>query len=90
MTINYARESVIDFTKPFMNLGIGILFKVYWNLSSSILILEFRPQTNFLPPIPTNLPVIQLVFFYIVVIDGFDVNVVFKYVNTKRISIKLV
>lgn len=28
MTINYARENVIDFTKPFMNLGIGILFKV--------------------------------------------------------------
>ncbi|XP_069680346.1 glutamate receptor ionotropic, kainate 2 isoform X1 [Periplaneta americana] len=28
MTINYARESVIDFTKPFMNLGIGILFKM--------------------------------------------------------------
>ncbi|XP_049315539.1 glutamate receptor ionotropic, kainate 2 isoform X3 [Bactrocera dorsalis] len=28
MTINYVRESVIDFTKPFMNLGIGILFKV--------------------------------------------------------------
>lgn len=28
MTINYARESVIDFTKPFMNLGIGILFKL--------------------------------------------------------------
>lgn len=28
MTINYARESVIDFTKPFMNMGIGILFKV--------------------------------------------------------------
>ncbi|CAL1678143.1 unnamed protein product [Lasius platythorax] len=28
MTINYARESVIDFTKPFMNLGIAILFKV--------------------------------------------------------------
>nr|CAD7394804.1 unnamed protein product [Timema cristinae] len=28
MTINYARESVIDFTKPFMNLGISILFKV--------------------------------------------------------------
>ncbi|XP_076288946.1 glutamate receptor ionotropic, kainate 2 isoform X9 [Lasioglossum baleicum] len=27
MTINYARESVIDFTKPFMNLGISILFK---------------------------------------------------------------
>lgn len=28
MTINYARESVVDFTKPFMNMGIGILFKV--------------------------------------------------------------
>ncbi|XP_063879180.1 glutamate receptor ionotropic, kainate 2-like isoform X9 [Scylla paramamosain] len=28
MTINYARENVIDFTKPFMNVGIGILFKV--------------------------------------------------------------
>lgn len=28
MTINYARESVIDFTKPFMNLGLSIMFKV--------------------------------------------------------------
>ncbi len=28
MTINFAREAVIDFTKPFMNLGISILFKV--------------------------------------------------------------
>ena len=27
MTINYARENAIDFTKPFMNLGISILFK---------------------------------------------------------------
>uniref|UniRef100_T1JJ21 Glutamate receptor ionotropic, kainate 2 n=1 Tax=Strigamia maritima TaxID=126957 RepID=T1JJ21_STRMM len=27
LTINYARESVIDFSKPFLNLGIGILFK---------------------------------------------------------------
>jgi len=27
MTINFARENVIDFTKPFMNLGISILFK---------------------------------------------------------------
>jgi hypothetical protein len=32
MTINYARESVIDFTKPFMNLGIGILFKVNYEI----------------------------------------------------------
>ena len=28
MTINFAREAVIDFTKPFMNLGISILFKI--------------------------------------------------------------
>ena len=27
MTINFARESVIDFTKPFMNLGITIMYK---------------------------------------------------------------
>ncbi|XP_035214148.1 glutamate receptor ionotropic, kainate 2-like isoform X3 [Stegodyphus dumicola] len=32
MTINFARESVIDFTKPFMNLGIGILFKLPKNM----------------------------------------------------------
>lgn len=32
MTINFARESVIDFTKPFMNLGISILFKVNCNI----------------------------------------------------------
>ena len=29
MTINYARETVIDFSKPFMNLGISILFRVW-------------------------------------------------------------
>ena len=28
MTINFGREKVIDFTKPFMNLGISILFKI--------------------------------------------------------------
>ena len=27
LTISYAREKVIDFTKPFMNLGISILYK---------------------------------------------------------------
>lgn len=27
LTINYQREQVIDFTKPFLNLGISILFK---------------------------------------------------------------
>lgn len=34
MTISYAREMVIDFTKPFMNLGISILFKVSQRLNS--------------------------------------------------------
>ncbi|CAF1120253.1 unnamed protein product [Rotaria sordida] len=28
LTINYAREKQIDFTKPFLSLGIGILFKL--------------------------------------------------------------
>ncbi|KAI5739282.1 hypothetical protein M8J77_017278 [Diaphorina citri] len=37
MTINYARESVIDFTKPFMNLGISILFKIPTNTDRRIL-----------------------------------------------------
>lgn len=41
MTINYARESVIDFTKPFMNLGIGILFKVRKRRFTSLNILVF-------------------------------------------------
>ncbi|XP_054715815.1 glutamate receptor ionotropic, kainate 2-like [Uloborus diversus] len=36
MTINYARESVIDFTKPYMNLGIGILFKLPKSLPSRL------------------------------------------------------
>lgn len=27
LTINYERERVIDFTTPFMNLGISIIFK---------------------------------------------------------------
>jgi len=27
LTISYIREEVIDFTKPFMNLGISILFR---------------------------------------------------------------
>ena len=27
MTINYQREEAIDFTKPFLNLGISILYK---------------------------------------------------------------
>ena len=28
LTINYEREQVIDFTKPFMTFGISILYKV--------------------------------------------------------------
>jgi ionotropic glutamate receptor len=27
LTINFQREQVIDFTKPFLNLGISILYK---------------------------------------------------------------
>ena len=51
MTINYAREGVIDFTKPFMNLGISILFKASYEralipqclrLSWTILFQEFQ------------------------------------------------
>lgn len=58
MTINYARESVIDFTKPFMNLGISILFKVrytwfcrnirklnntkYFNINGCVRTIRFR------------------------------------------------
>ena len=38
MTINYAREMVIDFTKPFMNLGISILFKVSKTVSFLIMV----------------------------------------------------
>ncbi|XP_032584782.1 glutamate receptor ionotropic, kainate 2 isoform X3 [Drosophila mojavensis] len=45
MTITYARESVIDFTKPFMNLGISILFKTeisYGTLESGSTMTFFR------------------------------------------------
>ncbi|XP_039496284.1 glutamate receptor ionotropic, kainate 2 isoform X2 [Drosophila santomea] len=52
MTINYARESVIDFTKPFMNLGIGILFKI-----------SDRAQTKFFSFIA---PFAVEIWFYIV------------------------
>lgn len=50
MTINYARESVIDFTKPFMNLGISILFKV--SLKGSFqFVFEFPFHSSFLLPL---------------------------------------
>ena len=42
MTINYARESVIDFTKPFMNLGISIMFKVCVLVARAGLLLLFK------------------------------------------------
>lgn len=51
MTINYARESVIDFTKPFMNLGIGILFKVIFIvLIDKTVILGMKPHLMFTVP----------------------------------------
>ena len=42
MTINHARETVIDFTKPFMNLGISILFKAPKNPETEL----FRLVSN--------------------------------------------
>lgn len=36
MTITYDRERVIHFTKPFMNLGIGILFKAPSNMPTRL------------------------------------------------------
>ena len=46
MTINYARENVIDFTKPFMNLGISILFKVIQSILKENLL--FYGKLNFI------------------------------------------
>ena len=40
MTINYARETVIDFTKPFMNLGISILFKAPKDPATEVSLVE--------------------------------------------------
>ena len=37
MTINYARETVIDFTKPFMNLGIRK--RILWALTIGIFLI---------------------------------------------------
>ena len=42
MTINYAREGVIDFTKPFMNLGISILFKASLEVLTHIAQMPMR------------------------------------------------
>ncbi|KAJ8975643.1 hypothetical protein NQ317_003934 [Molorchus minor] len=60
MTINYARESVIDFTKPFMNLGIEDELRSAWTRcgvrdaqqvgGDLILELHFRPK------VPTSQP----------------------------------
>lgn len=46
MTINYARESVIDFTKPFMNLGISILFKVRSFKNFVLLYVKVKKEKN--------------------------------------------
>ncbi|XP_075217625.1 glutamate receptor ionotropic, kainate 2-like isoform X8 [Lycorma delicatula] len=55
MTINYARESVIDFTKPFMNLGISILFKVPTDKESRFF--------TFLDPLALEIWLLALVAF---------------------------
>ncbi|CAB3367849.1 Hypothetical predicted protein [Cloeon dipterum] len=53
MTINYARESVIDFTKPFMNLGISILFKTSETMNVFRRGRPFRPNIE---SVPTSAP----------------------------------
>jgi len=45
MTINYAREEVIDFTKPFMNLGISILFKAPKDPATEVSFIEVTLKT---------------------------------------------
>lgn len=47
LTINYARESVIDFTKPFMNLGISILYKVFTINYIQLYTLSIKLKFNF-------------------------------------------
>ncbi|CAH1132882.1 unnamed protein product [Ceutorhynchus assimilis] len=58
MTINYARESVIDFTKPFMNLGIGILFKVYQRVPAHLF--------SFLTPLAVDIWIYMVIAYIIV------------------------
>ncbi|XP_050440989.1 glutamate receptor ionotropic, kainate 2-like [Adelges cooleyi] len=63
MTINYARESVVDFTKPFMNTGIGILFKVPSNEPSKLF--------AFLNPLATSVWTFMLVAYLAVSLSMF-------------------
>ena len=65
MTINYARESVIHFTKPYMNLGIGILFK----LPSQTPTLLF----SFMSPLDVNIWLYVLAAYIVVSITMFIV-----------------
>ena len=90
MTINYARESVIDFTKPFMNLGISILFKV-----------PSRPPTrlfSFLKPLAVEIWLSVVVSYILVSLTLFVVarfsphewsatNATVKYTNGKEFSL---
>nr|ANQ46499.1 ionotropic receptor 7 [Phyllotreta striolata] len=65
MTINYARESVIDFTKPFMNLGISILFKVPSSRQAKLF--------SFMNPLATNIWLYVLSAYVLVSITMFVV-----------------
>ena len=56
LTTTYERESAVDFTMPFMNLGISILYKKPQKVKSS-LVVEPSKKTIFEPPfILTELP----------------------------------
>ena len=55
LTISYMREQCIDFTKPFMNLGISILFKRPKNLTPSLF--------SFLSPLSLEIWVYMLVAY---------------------------
>jgi len=58
MSISFIREQVIDFTKPFMNLGISILFKRPMNNTPSLF--------SFLSPLGFQIWIYMLVAYLVV------------------------
>ncbi|KAH8342593.1 hypothetical protein KR084_011375, partial [Drosophila pseudotakahashii] len=76
MTITYARESVIDFTKPFMNLGISILFKVrkyVHGLKAMLIVFLFKVPSSeptrlfsFMNPLAIEIWIYVLIAYFLV------------------------